>query len=769
MNKPPFGLHTSRLIAIILTACLTLSGCTGGMLEAIKISSMAQKKQHHAIIRTLQPQLDHSVSLSAFDLFILSGAYYEVRDYQRCLNTVQLLQKQINQGETSFFGGNLLPYPQIMRGYVALDQGAYDQAVQSATEAYRLIDTPAGRSNGWFRSQLIQITEIAGVAQALQGNRSEALNWLSTLQRLPVGSSEIMGPEKYVAIARINMALKNYAQALAALQNPQAKVTGLITSLYDQTYQELPRFFMETKALFETGALQQAKQGYDQLLQHPRIKEIGGIYWQVLLDRARIASREGDDTQAERLLKEAVAVVEEQRSSIASEAGRIGFVGDKQAIYQELVRLLMASNKVGQAFEYAERAKSRALVDLLASAGSITIKTANAGPAHATFSTMAQAERNMTIIPDTGTTTPPPATRGLVVALKQQLTREAPEFASLVSVTDTTLQEIQRTLASDETLLEYYGSGRHWYVFVVTPTTVRGRSIQLDNLDARIQGFREQLADPRTTGYLQPSRELYTRLIAPVADMLTAKVVIVPHGLLHYLPFNALQAADGSWFIDRHTLRILPAAGITKYLHPARGPWPIPALILGNPEQGDHRLSLQHAEEEARALAEILPGSTMLLGAQATIASIINNEGLFRRLHIAAHGLFDPLKPLDSALLLAPTPGNDGLLRAADLYRLHLNADMVTLSACDTALSTVANGDDLLGFTRGFLYAGARSIVASLWKVDDLATRDMMVALYQNLSRMDKAQALAQAQRMIMKKYPHPFYWAAFQLTGAAD
>ena len=131
--------------------------------------------------------------------------------------------------------------------------------------------------------------------------------------------------------------------------------------------------------------------------------------------------------------------------------------------------------------------------------------------------------------------------------------------------------------------------------------------------------------------------------------------------------------------------------------------------------------------------------------------------------------MFQADTPLHSALLLAPTSNDDGLLRVADLYRLQLNADLVSLSACETALSSVANGDDLLGFTRGFLYAGTRSIVSSLWKVDDRATRDLMLAFYRNLQDRDKAQALAQAQRAIKQQFPHPFYWAAFQLTGAAD
>jgi CHAT domain-containing protein len=103
------------------------------------------------------------------------------------------------------------------------------------------------------------------------------------------------------------------------------------------------------------------------------------------------------------------------------------------------------------------------------------------------------------------------------------------------------------------------------------------------------------------------------------------------------------------------------------------------------------------------------------------------------------------------------------------IYSLNLALDLVTLSACETGLSKIANGDDLVGLTRGFLYAGSSSIVASLWKVDDLATAELMTRFYRELDRTDKREALRTAQLETKKKYPHPYYWASFQLTGNAQ
>lgn len=772
MKKYSTNYHSLLSCLLLLVASLLLSGCAGNMLQTIQISSMAQRKQHHQIIQTLQPQVAQKGSLTAFDLFILSGAYYEIRDYRRCLSTVQLLQERIDGGDSRYLGFiDLSAYPLILQGLVYLDQGNYTQALHFAKQAHRLLETPDKRSNSAFHSQQIQTAEIAGVALALQGNQSEARRWLTTLQQLAIDKEGILGPEKYVAIARISMALKDYQGALTALRHPQAKITGFITTLYDQTFQELPRFFIETKALFETGNLQQARQGYDQLLQHPQIKEIGSMYWPVLFDRARIARSEGDKQLAKQLLKQAIDVVELQRATISTEAGRIGFVGDKQALYRELVDLLIQQDLANLAFEYAERAKSRALVDLLASTDNVVQPLVQTPQLQTTVARLQQTEQQSVIITDVATRSASlEQSRGLLATLKKELANEAPEYASLVSVNSPNTLKIQQLLRPDETLLEYFGEEDNWYLFVVNRTKVAGYKLSLSNPETAIRRLRSQLASPRSgTAYQDTARELYRQLLEPVKHQLTDQVVIVPHGILHYLPFNALMNNNGTALLELYSIRFLPAADVTVYLKPALRTQSATALILGNPDLGEQRLSLQYAQEEAQAIAALLPGSSLLMGPAATRSALINRAGDHRLLHIAAHGVFQADTPLDSALLLAPHKNDDGQLRAADLYHLKFNVSLVTLSACETALSSVANGDDLLGFTRGFLYAGARSIVSSLWKVDDQATRDLMLAFYRNLPVTDKAQALTLAQRAIKKQFSHPYYWAAFQLTGAAD
>jgi len=159
----------------------------------------------------------------------------------------------------------------------------------------------------------------------------------------------------------------------------------------------------------------------------------------------------------------------------------------------------------------------------------------------------------------------------------------------------------------------------------------------------------------------------------------------------------------------------------------------------------------------------------VLLRREATETALNRYGGGFRYIHFATHGEFDADRPLNSALLLAGDAESDGRLTVDKLYSMKLHADLVTLSACETGLGKVVNGDDVVGLTRGFLYAGSRSIVTSLWKVDDLATSHLMTGFYSRLKDADKREALRSAMLETRSRYPHPFYWAAFQLTGNAD
>ncbi|MEK7816027.1 MAG: CHAT domain-containing protein [Pseudomonadota bacterium] len=441
-------------------------------------------------------------------------------------------------------------------------------------------------------------------------------------------------------------------------------------------------------------------------------------------------------------------------------------MGNKQAVYQRLIAALFADDQYAVAFEYIERSKARALVDMLASKQDFAVHTANAGAVRTLLAKADMAEAEARVQSENADTK---GTRSLVVQTRRELQTQAPELASLVTVTPVTVQEIQSKLLADEVLVEYYAEGKELYAFVLTRAGLKGFRLDGEGLTAEIQRFRQAVQDTRSTHYRDFAGRLYNRLVRPLEGALNQhNVLIVAHGALHYLPFNALHDGNG-YLIERYSLRSLPSASVLKYLKGVRPQTAGTLLAFGNPDLGDPRLDLKHAQAEALSVSKILPNSKALVRREASETSFKRYGEGFRYLHIASHGTFNADSPLTSALLLAKDNENDGTLTVGELYSMRLNADLVTLSACETGLGKIANGDDVVGLTRGFLYAGSRSIVASLWKVDDEATAYLMTRFYSALKGTSKREALRLAQIETRKKYPHPYFWAAFQLTGEAN
>jgi len=249
----------------------------------------------------------------------------------------------------------------------------------------------------------------------------------------------------------------------------------------------------------------------------------------------------------------------------------------------------------------------------------------------------------------------------------------------------------------------------------------------------------------------------------------------VPHGILHYLPFAALTqpSAEGPRFLaEDYVLAYLPAA--TALVYGKGAAETRPNLFALAPA----RARLVYAEAEARGISRFFPRqSLLLLGARATESSFKKHAPDYRVIHLASHGFLNKLNPLFSGVDLEPDRANDGRLQVYEILRLRLRASLVTLSACDTALGSgyfadVPAGEDFVGLTRAFLFAGAPSVLASLWEVNDQSTAELMQGFYRHLGQSDKATALALAQRAMLRRggrFAHPSFWAPFVLVGAMN
>jgi len=390
------------------------------------------------------------------------------------------------------------------------------------------------------------------------------------------------------------------------------------------------------------------------------------------------------------------------------------------------------------------------------------------------------------------------------------------------SVIKKDLAEVMAGLPENTAVLEYFVSEDTVYLWVVTQDGVSGPiriEIGREVLIDRIVSFRKMLETPPTGGVaaaslelLNAARDLFELLIGPVEEKIAgfSHLVIVPSGPLYYLPFSALYRCPGcagrdlnggKFLVERFALSYAPSLTTLKYAQAIGAQtYPEPTFLgLADPDSGDptiHRLP--DAQKEAESIAALFsPRSEVYVDRQATEEVVQSCSATAREILFSTHGHFDPLNPVFSYLLLSPTGESDGKLYAHEIFSLPLRTNMVVLSACETLLPSLAQmtdqlnkiarragddtpqeltedqlkaltaGDEVVGLTRAFISAGASSVLSSLWSVPSGSTAALMVAFYGHLNEgLNKAEALRRAQMDVKEVYPHPWYWAAFNLMG---
>lgn len=501
------------------------------------------------------------------------------------------------------------------------------------------------------------------------------------------------------------------------------------------------------------------------------------------LGRLWLSQGRADD--AERVLEGAVAQVEGLRSALPGEGLRRSFFVDKVPAYEDLVAIELGRTDPEsgvRAFARAERAKARALVDVL-SGLEPGMADGSADPRLRSLRADLDGIYGELLHDGEGRPGDELRERGRQArALEREILelrgaeRDPASPVTVVAPAVTT-----PPIDTDHTFLSYFSTGEETVAFVcsggevevirglVAPATLQRLLPRLSAQWERVAGGGSVVG--RHPVRLQRSaekvlRELHDLLVAPVTPALEraggnqtspCRLVVVPHGPLHHVPFSALFDGD-THLVDRFELSSSPSATVwsmNRSTVPAdRGR----ALVVG---VSDDRIP--GAEKEARRVADLLGASTVLLGNEATVEAFRREAPNHEVLHLACHGVFRPDRPMFSALRLA-----DGWLTAAEMSRLRLPGSSVVLSACETGRSHVLRGDEALGLARAFLAAGAGSVVVSLWLVDDESTADLMAKWYEGQAMGTRpAEALRQAQMEVRDRFPHPFHWAPFVLVGS--
>ncbi len=541
----------------------------------------------------------------------------------------------------------------------------------------------------------------------------------------------------------------------------------------------------EAKALQSLGdlhiAMQQPDPAYEAFKKALELaREIGlkEVEWRALQGLGKVTLWRNNATGALVYLREAIEVVEKMGAAIKIEEFRNSFVTNKLSLYEDIILLLLkqGKNHIEEAWSYAERSRARSFIDLL---GNQKI-TLNQPVDKKLLEENHQSRRELHDLENLLATSQDPKEKEKIADKLRQARKKRedllieirttrPELSSFVSVDILKLSEIQKFLGSDTALIEYFLAQTELLAWVITDQGIQliRSPISKKMLEEKVIRYSKLIQGGEPL--LKESQELYQFIFRPVEPLIKGKLFVglSPHETLHYLSFSSLF--DGKrYVVDRIPLFYTPSASVLKYTltHPKIQKDKVRVLAIGNPNLGNPALDLPFAEKEVGTIAWNFPKVDVLTREKATEKWVATNLNNYDVIHMAAHGEFDSINPLFSAIRLAPSQGLSGNLQVEEIFGLQTKADLVTLSACQTGLAKIAGGGELIGLNRAFLYAGTHSIMSSLWRVSDVSTAILIKHFYRNYVAQTKAESLRKAQLLVKDYYPHPSYWAAFSLTG---
>jgi len=687
----------------------------------------------------------------------------------------QLIQQGIQHCRVSEFEAALQSWQRALKIYqdIGVRQGeanslgnlgnayAYLGQHERAIEEYYQPSLTVAREIGYRLGEVYSLSGL-GIACTHLGKHDEAIKHhkesLEIAQEISnhQGESNALGNlgNIYQSLGQYDMAIKQHQQSLV--------IARRIGDLRGKAY-----------SLSSLGVAFDSLGKYQMAIEHNQqaleiLRDIGDRFGegQALHNLAHAFFKNDQLAESENTLRTAIAVWESIRADLGgNDANKVSILEVQARTYNLLQQVLIVQNQPDAALEIAERGRTRAFVELLA-------------------------------------------------------TRLSSQLAGQLPIKSPTIQQIQQIAQEqNSTLVEYsiIDLGNLLLIWVIKPKgEIAFRSLDLKPLwqqentslsDLVLQarksfGIEETQGDTTVAASIENSlpirhisqtlRELHQLLIEPIANLLptdpNAHVIFIPQGNLFLVPFPALQDATGKFLIEQHTILTSPSIQVLELTRKQRQrvetihELPLQsqnALVVGNPtmptipfkEPPQPLNPLPGAEAEAIAIASLL-NTQAIIGDKATKVYIEKLMPKARLIHLATHGLLDDIKQLGvpGAIALAPSDNDNGFLTAGEILEMKLNAELIVLSACSSGQGKIT-GDGVIGLSRSLFAAGIPSVIVSLWSVGDDSTEFLMTKFYQNLqSGMNKAQSLRQAILKTREDFSDdPYSWAAFTLIGEAE
>jgi len=686
-------------------------------------------------------------------------------------------------------------------GRIELNRGRWHQALPALAEAVRLlteagappqrrIEAEAALADAYLAVNLLSeavavYDRVVAEARTLQAPTEQA--WAS-LQRARAlgrlgesgaalsglaaarGLYETAGNTATVAFidlcrGRVALSCGQPASALASARSASAALDGSGIVGWQLESQALQAAALAAQAMpADAGRLFDAVLAQAQDLPHIALGCHTGL--------GLLAHGRGDLAAARQALETALDLVDRERAALPDDDFRSAMAADAEAAHDALVAVALAQGQATQLLVDMERGRARALA--------LSLPAGGHGAPRAAAPTQLQwlreqwrqavAEGDEGRVPGLGLQVQA-LERALLEAHRRERLRPAGPAALRQTLFDPA--DLQARLADRAAMVVWHWQGDQLLACVVRPDRVQFQVTQAPGLAEQIRGLRFQIDTMRhggsglqrhATQLLSRTRHhalaLYRQVWAPIAPLLgdATRVVLVPHRALHYLPFGALH--DGSqWLVQTHELSLAPSATVWLAQQQRKAGAFESVLALGVGGAG-----LPQVAGEIDAVAHAFgAGAQALRDGAATLAALHAAAPAVDVLHLACHGQFRADNPAFSFLQLG-----DGPLSLHDARQLSLRAGLVTLSACETGVSRIAPGDEVLGLVRSFMLAGAGQVLATLWPVEDAACAGLMADFYPRVRAGQRcAQALQQAAAQRAADGGHPFHWAAFVLHGA--
>ena len=550
------------------------------------------------------------------------------------------------------------------------------------------------------------------------------------------------------------------------------------------------------------------------------------ILWQSRTLEGLAYQRGNELAKARQAFEEAIGVTEDLRNQVAgAEEAQQSSFSAVLAPYHHLVELLVSQGAIEEALQYAELAKGRVLLDVMAS-GRVNVSgamTADERERESQIRAELVSLNRQLQIESSAVNRDIPRTNDLTARLEKARVNYR-EFQTTVYTAHPELKtqrgHMEPMTASDaaallpdnqSAFLEFLVADRNTFLFVITKGSGRAGHrtaavytipVAAPDLEKKAEGFRGQLAE-RNLGYRKTAQDLYALLLAPARSQLSGKtrILIIPDGPLWSLPFQALEAAPGRPMIELSAIAYTPSITVLREMqrihpnHPSLATTEQKTLLaMGDPALQERAVRtasfayrggkfgpLPEAAAEVKALGLVYgrENSEIQTGLEAGEDKFKAEAGEFQVLHLATHGIFNDASPMYSHVLLSPGDSKskeDGLLEAWEVMQMDLKAKLVVLSACETARGHFSAGEGVIGLTWSFFVAGVPTAVVSQWKVESASTSKLMVSFHQKLKtgtnhsgpQFATAKALQEAQLELLHnpQYAHPFYWAGFVVVG---